>query len=178
MLPEKNDLADGIHLQGQCSSKVCPDARHCLSCSVNYQLSQLRTLPVHLCVSSAASQAVALFAPSNVRDGSSLLSVLQTIEPALVNAGHDHALPDSAESLLTSLNELGERQLVAVVRWAKVLPGKVIRVPGDRPPRGHFMASSHSASSLAVSVIRVKCAESAKKCRALLVGEGEKRIKP
>lgn len=115
-----------------------------------------------------------MYAPSNVRDSSSLLSVLQTIEPALVNAGHDHALPDSAESLLTSLNELGERQLVAVVRWAKALPGKVIRVPGDRPPRGHFMASSRSASSLAVSVIRVKCAESAKKCRALLVG-GERR---
>lgn len=71
----------------------------------------------------SASQVASVYTPSNVHDSSSLLSVLQTIEPALVNAGHDHALPDSAESLLTSLNELGERQLVAVVHWAKALPG-------------------------------------------------------
>lgn len=56
----------------------------------------------------------------------SLLSVLQAIEPALVNAGHDHGLPDSPASLLTSLNELGERQLVTVVHWAKAIPGKRI----------------------------------------------------
>lgn len=74
----------------------------------------------------AAGQAPALYVPPPLRASSSLLSVLQTIEPALVNAGHDHAQPDCAESLLTSLNELGERQLVAVVRWAKALPGKVI----------------------------------------------------
>ncbi|XP_061581759.1 androgen receptor-like isoform X2 [Cololabis saira] len=53
----------------------------------------------------------------------SLLSILQSIEPAVVNAGHDPAEPDSPASLLTSLNELGERQLVTVVRWAKVIPG-------------------------------------------------------
>ncbi|XP_017315035.1 androgen receptor [Ictalurus punctatus] len=51
------------------------------------------------------------------------LSVLESIEPEVVNAGHDHAQPDSAAALLTSLNELGERQLVKVVKWAKGLPG-------------------------------------------------------
>lgn len=44
----------------------------------------------------------------------------------MVNAGHDHAQPDSPVSLLTSLNELGERQLVTVVRWAKAIPGKAL----------------------------------------------------
>lgn len=53
----------------------------------------------------------------------SLLSVLQAIEPSVVHAGHDPAQPDSSGSLLTSLNELGERQLVKVVRWAKAIPG-------------------------------------------------------
>lgn len=106
-----------------------------------------------MCVSSAASQAVTMYMPPTLQGNPPLLTVLQTIEPDLVNAGHDDALPDSAESLLTSLNELGERQLVAVVQWAKALPGKVIWVPGGCPSRGHFMASALSASSLMASVI-------------------------
>ncbi|KAL6479649.1 hypothetical protein MHYP_G00106820 [Metynnis hypsauchen] len=52
-----------------------------------------------------------------------LLNILEQIEPAVVNAGHDQAQPDSANLLLTSLNELGERQLVTVVKWAKGMPG-------------------------------------------------------
>ncbi|XP_017568858.1 androgen receptor-like isoform X2 [Pygocentrus nattereri] len=52
-----------------------------------------------------------------------LLDILEQIEPAVVNAGHDQAQPDSANLLLTSLNELGERQLVTVVKWAKGMPG-------------------------------------------------------
>ncbi|XP_034034641.1 androgen receptor-like isoform X2 [Thalassophryne amazonica] len=51
------------------------------------------------------------------------LNILETIEPEVVNAGHDCCQPDSAATLLTSLNELGERQLVKVVKWAKGLPG-------------------------------------------------------
>ncbi|XP_077388204.1 progesterone receptor-like [Festucalex cinctus] len=70
-----------------------------------------------------ASQAVVVSIPPTVRSRLSLVTVLQAIEPAVVNAGHDPALPDSAASLLTSLNELGERQLVTVVRWAKAMPG-------------------------------------------------------
>ncbi|KAJ8266489.1 hypothetical protein GJAV_G00131000 [Gymnothorax javanicus] len=51
------------------------------------------------------------------------LSILEAIEPEIVNAGHDQSQTDSAATLLTSLNELGERQLSKVVRWAKGLPG-------------------------------------------------------
>ncbi|XP_043560984.1 androgen receptor [Chiloscyllium plagiosum] len=51
------------------------------------------------------------------------LAVLQSIEPDMVYAGYDNTQPDTSTSLLTSLNELGERQLVRVVKWAKVLPG-------------------------------------------------------
>ncbi|XP_017275215.1 androgen receptor isoform X2 [Kryptolebias marmoratus] len=61
--------------------------------------------------------------PPTLRSCLSLLSILQSIEPTVVNAGHDPAQPDSPASLLTSLNELGERQLVTVVRWAKAIPG-------------------------------------------------------
>lgn len=52
------------------------------------------------------------------------LNILESIEPEVVNAGHDYCQPDSAATLLTSLNELGERQLVKVVKWAKGLPGR------------------------------------------------------
>uniref|UniRef100_K7FTC3 Androgen receptor n=1 Tax=Pelodiscus sinensis TaxID=13735 RepID=K7FTC3_PELSI len=51
------------------------------------------------------------------------LNVLEAIEPIVVCAGHDNNQPDSFAALLTSLNELGERQLVHVVKWAKALPG-------------------------------------------------------
>ncbi|XP_026185733.1 androgen receptor-like isoform X1 [Mastacembelus armatus] len=71
----------------------------------------------------AGSQALVLSIPPTLSSCLSLLSILQTIEPAVVNAGHDPAEPDSPTSLLTSLNELGERQLVTVVRWAKAIPG-------------------------------------------------------
>lgn len=52
------------------------------------------------------------------------LNVLEAIEPGVVCAGHDNNKPDSFSALLSSLNELGERQLVHVVKWAKALPGK------------------------------------------------------
>lgn len=54
------------------------------------------------------------------------LNILESIEPEVVNAGHDYGQPDSAATLLTSLNELGERQLVKVVKWAKGLPGRTV----------------------------------------------------
>ncbi|NP_001254620.1 androgen receptor alpha [Gasterosteus aculeatus] len=79
--------------------------------------------PGSAAVMAQTSQALALGIPPTLRSCLSLLSVLQAIEPAVVNAGHDHAQPDSPVSLLTSLNELGERQLVTVVRWAKAIPG-------------------------------------------------------
>lgn len=52
------------------------------------------------------------------------LNVLEAIEPGVVCAGHDNSQPDSFSNLLSSLNELGERQLVYVVKWAKALPGE------------------------------------------------------
>ncbi|XP_068103768.1 androgen receptor [Hyperolius riggenbachi] len=51
------------------------------------------------------------------------LNVLEAIEPSVVCSGHDNNQPDSFALLLSSLNELGERQLVHVVKWAKALPG-------------------------------------------------------
>ncbi|XP_061155167.1 androgen receptor-like [Syngnathus typhle] len=59
----------------------------------------------------------------NSSDRVGFFKLLRSIEPEVVNSGYDHCNPDTAGSLLTSLNDLGERQLVNVVKWAKRLPG-------------------------------------------------------
>ncbi|KAK6291073.1 hypothetical protein J4Q44_G00385290 [Coregonus suidteri] len=69
----------------------------------------------------AAPQAPTLGPSPSLRP--SLLNVLSSIEPGMINAGHDTSQPDCFASLLSSLNELGERQLVSVVNWAKAMPG-------------------------------------------------------
>lgn len=53
-----------------------------------------------------------------------LINLLMSIEPDMIYAGHDNTKPDTSSSLLTSLNQLGERQLLSVVKWSKSLPGK------------------------------------------------------
>nr|XP_033796346.1 mineralocorticoid receptor isoform X1 [Geotrypetes seraphini]XP_033796371.1 mineralocorticoid receptor isoform X1 [Geotrypetes seraphini]XP_033796380.1 mineralocorticoid receptor isoform X1 [Geotrypetes seraphini]XP_033796391.1 mineralocorticoid receptor isoform X1 [Geotrypetes seraphini] len=49
--------------------------------------------------------------------------VLESIEPDIVYAGYDNSKPDTAEHLLSSLNRLAGKQMIQVVKWAKVLPG-------------------------------------------------------
>ncbi|XP_027722599.1 mineralocorticoid receptor isoform X1 [Vombatus ursinus] len=49
--------------------------------------------------------------------------VLESIEPEIVYAGYDGSKPDTAENLLSTLNRLAGKQMIQVVKWAKVLPG-------------------------------------------------------
>ncbi|KAB0403735.1 hypothetical protein E2I00_007325 [Balaenoptera physalus] len=49
--------------------------------------------------------------------------VLETIEPEIVYAGYDNSKPDTAENLLSTLNRLAGKQMIQVVKWAKVIPG-------------------------------------------------------
>ncbi|XP_069754556.1 glucocorticoid receptor-like [Narcine bancroftii] len=53
----------------------------------------------------------------------SIISILEIIEPDLLYAGYDSALPDTPNRLLTGLNNLGGLQMISVVKWAKTLPG-------------------------------------------------------
>ncbi|XP_017556937.1 mineralocorticoid receptor [Pygocentrus nattereri] len=53
----------------------------------------------------------------------SVCSVLELIEPEVVFAGYDSTQPDTTDHLLTSLNKLAGKQMIRVVKWAKVLPG-------------------------------------------------------
>jgi hypothetical protein len=52
--------------------------------------------------------------------------ILESIEPEIVYAGYDGSKPDTAENLLSTLNRLAGKQMIQVVKWAKVLPGRTI----------------------------------------------------
>ncbi|XP_038617600.1 progesterone receptor [Tachyglossus aculeatus] len=52
-----------------------------------------------------------------------LINLLMSIEPEVIYAGYDNTKPETPSTLLTSLNQLGERQLLSVVKWSKSLPG-------------------------------------------------------
>ncbi|KAJ8348786.1 hypothetical protein SKAU_G00273750 [Synaphobranchus kaupii] len=85
------------------------------------QLKPMEDLPIQ-----GPTDAIQCISPKSGLSFSSqlvFLNILEAIEPEVVNAGHDHGQTDSAATLLTSLNELGERQLFKVVKWAKGLPG-------------------------------------------------------
>lgn len=53
----------------------------------------------------------------------SICSVLELIEPEVVYSGYDNTQPDTTDHLLSSLNRLAGKQMVRLVKWAKVLPG-------------------------------------------------------
>lgn len=50
--------------------------------------------------------------------------ILENIEPEVVYAGYDNSKPDTAENLLSTLNRLAGKQMIQVVKWAKVIPGR------------------------------------------------------
>uniref|UniRef100_A0A8D0L8A9 Glucocorticoid receptor n=1 Tax=Sphenodon punctatus TaxID=8508 RepID=A0A8D0L8A9_SPHPU len=52
-----------------------------------------------------------------------LVSLLEVIEPEVMYSGYDSSIPDSAWRLMSTLNMLGGRQVVAAVKWAKAIPG-------------------------------------------------------
>lgn len=52
-----------------------------------------------------------------------LVSLLEVIEPEVLYAGYDPSIPDSSWRIMTTLNMLGGRQVIAAVKWAKAIPG-------------------------------------------------------
>ncbi|KAL2077786.1 hypothetical protein ACEWY4_027290 [Coilia grayii] len=112
--------------------KNCPSCRlkRCFESGMTLRSRKLKVIDSQkLCersdpsVPSAAEPVPASSAVVTAHPREMLPCVLEHIEPLVVHAGHDPAQPDSAATLLTSLNQLGERQLVSVVKWAKGVPG-------------------------------------------------------
>ncbi|KAF4792177.1 hypothetical protein TURU_124166 [Turdus rufiventris] len=55
------------------------------------------------------------------------VKILESIEPEIVYAGYDSSKPDTAEYLLSTLNRLAGKQMIQVVKWAKILPGWLVK---------------------------------------------------
>ncbi|XP_068958797.1 glucocorticoid receptor isoform X2 [Petaurus breviceps papuanus] len=52
-----------------------------------------------------------------------LVSLLEVIEPEVLYSGYDSTVPDSTWRIMSTLNMLGGRQVIAAVKWAKAIPG-------------------------------------------------------
>ncbi|XP_075397874.1 glucocorticoid receptor isoform X1 [Tenrec ecaudatus] len=52
-----------------------------------------------------------------------LVSLLEVIEPEVLYSGYDSSMPDTTWRIMTTLNMLGGRQVIAAVKWAKAIPG-------------------------------------------------------
>ncbi|XP_028905852.1 glucocorticoid receptor isoform X1 [Ornithorhynchus anatinus] len=52
-----------------------------------------------------------------------LVSLLEVIEPEVLYSGYDSSMPDSTWRIMSTLNMLGGRQVIAAVKWAKAIPG-------------------------------------------------------
>ncbi|XP_072486735.1 glucocorticoid receptor isoform X1 [Notamacropus eugenii] len=52
-----------------------------------------------------------------------LVSLLEVIEPEVLYSGYDSSVPDSTWRIMSTLNMLGGRQVIAAVKWAKAIPG-------------------------------------------------------
>ncbi|XP_074068809.1 glucocorticoid receptor isoform X2 [Macrotis lagotis] len=52
-----------------------------------------------------------------------LVSLLEVIEPEVLYSGYDSTMPDSTWRIMSTLNMLGGRQVIAAVKWAKAIPG-------------------------------------------------------
>ncbi|XP_038262808.1 progesterone receptor [Dermochelys coriacea] len=73
--------------------------------------------------SQALTQRISFSPNQEIQFVPQLISILQGIEPEVVYAGYDNTQPETPSALLTSLNQLCERQLLCVVKWSKSLPG-------------------------------------------------------
>uniref|UniRef100_A0ABM5FWE3 Progesterone receptor n=1 Tax=Pogona vitticeps TaxID=103695 RepID=A0ABM5FWE3_9SAUR len=78
---------------------------------------------VHPNESQALAQRLSFSPTQDIQYILPLINVLQGIEPEVVYAGYDNTQPETPSALLTSLNQLCERQLLCVVKWSKSLPG-------------------------------------------------------
>ncbi|XP_008591354.1 PREDICTED: glucocorticoid receptor [Galeopterus variegatus] len=61
--------------------------------------------------------------PTSLQLTPTLVSLLEVIEPEVIYAGYDSSVPDTTWRIMSTLNMLGGRQVVAAVKWAKAIPG-------------------------------------------------------
>lgn len=77
-----------------------------------------------------------------------LVSLLEVIEPEVLYSGYDSSIPDSTWRIMTTLNMLGGRQVIAAVKWAKAIPGKIQMMTELQHRPLYFLEQKHSGLGL------------------------------
>ncbi|XP_041078930.1 glucocorticoid receptor-like isoform X2 [Polyodon spathula] len=113
--------------------KNCPACRFrkCLQAGMNLEARKTKKLnklkgiqtTIEQATQLPKEQAQALVPKSMPQLTPTMLSLLEAIEPEVVYSGYDSTIPDTSTRLMSTLNRLGGRQVVAAVKWAKALPG-------------------------------------------------------
>ncbi|XP_053318531.1 glucocorticoid receptor [Spea bombifrons] len=113
--------------------KNCPACRYrkCLQAGMNLEarktkkkikgVQQSNTVAVRESPENAMTKAMLPAAVAQLTP--TLISLLEVIEPEVLYSGYDSTLPETAWRLMSTLNMLGGRQVVSVVKWAKAIPG-------------------------------------------------------
>ncbi|XP_069100797.1 glucocorticoid receptor isoform X2 [Pleurodeles waltl] len=113
--------------------KNCPACRYrkCLQAGMNLEARKTKkkikgiqqASPAPMRDSSDSPQLKAMVPASMPQLTPTLISLLEVIEPEVLYAGYDSTLPDTSWRIMSSLNMLGGRQVIAAVKWAKAIPG-------------------------------------------------------
>ncbi|XP_069508558.1 glucocorticoid receptor isoform X2 [Ambystoma mexicanum] len=113
--------------------KNCPACRYrkCLQAGMNLEARKTKkkikgiqqASPAPMRDTSESPQLKAMVPASMPQLTPTLMSLLEVIEPEVLYAGYDSTLPDTSLRIMSSLNMLGGRQVVAAVKWAKAIPG-------------------------------------------------------
>ncbi|XP_023371394.1 glucocorticoid receptor isoform X1 [Otolemur garnettii] len=112
--------------------KNCPACRYrkCLQAGMNLEarktkkkIKGIQQATTGVSPETSESPANKTVVPATLQLTPTLVSLLEVIEPEVLYAGYDSSVPDSTWRIMTTLNMLGGRQVIAAVKWAKAIPG-------------------------------------------------------
>lgn len=111
--------------------KNCPACRYrkCLQAGMNLEARKTKKKIKGIQTATGVSQetpenpANKTMVPATLQLTPTLVSLLEVIEPEVLYSGYDSSVPDTTWRIMTTLNMLGGRQVIAAVKWAKAIPG-------------------------------------------------------
>ncbi|XP_037364929.1 glucocorticoid receptor isoform X2 [Talpa occidentalis] len=112
--------------------KNCPACRYrkCLQAGMNLEarktkkkIKGIQQATTGISQETSENPANKTMVPATLQLTPTLVSLLEVIEPEVLYSGYDSSVPDTTWRIMTTLNMLGGRQVIAAVKWAKAIPG-------------------------------------------------------
>ncbi|XP_060036200.1 glucocorticoid receptor isoform X2 [Erinaceus europaeus] len=112
--------------------KNCPACRYrkCLQAGMNLEarktkkkIKGIQQTTTGVSQETSENTANKTIVPATLQLTPTLVSLLEVIEPEVLYSGYDSSIPDTTWRIMTTLNMLGGRQVIAAVKWAKAIPG-------------------------------------------------------